>query len=133
VADRQTYAGNSRGLTELYDRTTFKAGEENLTIENNTFTSQRLQDSGIYILLSSKERYYLFPALRTRNTSRKELFLKQYYFAPGFRANIPFSEMDKGLYDVALIRQQGDQTGILFQNQKVRVKETKKKTVKVNW
>ena len=133
VADRQTYAGNSRGLTELYDRTTFTPGKENLIIENSTFTSQRLQDSGIYVLLSSKDRYYLFPAKRARNTSRKELFLKQYYFAPGFRADIPFSEMDKGLYDVALIRQQGDQTGILFQNQKVKVNETKKNKVKVNW
>src|SRR5690606_31911211 len=70
LADRQTYAGNSRGLTDLYDRTTFTPGNENLIIENSTFTSQRLQDSGIYILLSSKDRFYLFPAKRTRNTSR---------------------------------------------------------------
>lgn len=133
LADRQTYAGTSRGLTELYENTSFKPGKENLIVENSTFTSQRLQDSGIYILLRSKERFYLFPALRTRNTSRKELFLKQYYFAPGFRADIPFYEIDKGIYDVALIRQQGEQTGILFQNQKVRVYETKKNKVKVNW
>ncbi|MCE7066783.1 hypothetical protein [Dyadobacter sp. CY326] len=133
LADRQTYAGNSRGMTELFDNSSFKAENDNYVVENSTFTSQRLQDSGVYILLSSKNRFYLFPASRTRNTSRKELFLKQYYFAPGFRAEIPYSKMKKGLYDVGLVRVQGEQTAILFQNQKVQVKETKENKAKVNW
>jgi hypothetical protein len=133
LADRQTYAGVSRGMTELYNNSTFKAGKDNFVVENSGFTSQRLQDSGVYILLRSKDRFYLFPASRTRNTSRKELFLKQYYFAPGFRAEIPYSQVKKGLYDVALVRKLGDETGILFANQKVQVKETKENKVKVNW
>lgn len=133
VADRQNYAGSSRGMVDLYDKTTITADTASIKVINTSFTSQRLQDSGVYVLLSSDKCYYIFPALRTRNTSRKQLFLKQYYFAPGFYADIPFSEMDKGIYKVALIRQQGDETGILFKDQRVKVKESRKKEVKVNW
>lgn len=133
IADRQNYAGSSRGMVDLYDKTKFTTDTASIKITNSTFTSQRLQDSGVYVLLSSEKCYYIFPALRTRNTSRKQLFLKQYYFAPGFYADIPFSEMDKGTYKVALIHQQGDQTGILFKDQRVTVKEMRKKEVKVNW
>ena len=133
VADRQGYAGSSRGLIDLYDHTSFKKTASEFKVENKTFTSQRLQDSGVYILLRSKDRYYVFPAYRTRNKSRKELFLKQYYFAPGFHAEIPFSQMDQGLYDVALIRQEGEQTSILFRNAKINVPKTEKNKVKVNW
>ncbi|GGM81174.1 hypothetical protein GCM10010967_11240 [Dyadobacter beijingensis] len=133
IADRQNYAGSSRGMVDLYDKTTFSPDTASLKIHNSTFTSQRLQDSGVYILLSSDKCYYIFPALRTRNTSRKQLFLKQYYFAPGFYADIPFSEIDKGTYKIALIRQQGSETGILFKGRTVTVKESLKKEVKVNW
>jgi hypothetical protein len=133
IADRQNYAGSSRGMTELYDHTTFSVGKDVLNVGNTSFTSQRLQDSGVYILLSSSECYYIFPAVRTRNKSRKELFLKQYYFAPGFHAEIPFSEMEKGTYRIALLRQQGEETGILFKDQKIKVSQNKKNSVKVNW
>jgi len=133
IADRQNYAGSSRGMVDLYDKTTFTTDTASIRVTNTSFTSQRLQDSGVYVLLSSDECYYIFPALRTRNTSRKQLFLKQYYFAPGFYADIPFSEMDKGTYRVALLHQQGNETGILFKDQRVTVKESHKKEVKVNW
>lgn len=133
IADRQTYAGSSRGLIQLYDQTSFKKGIDTYKVENKVFTSQRLQDSGIYVLFKSKDRYYIFPALRTRNKSRKELFLKQYYFAPGFEGDIPFTKMAKGTYNVALIRQEGAQTGIFFKNQKVVIPKTKENKVKVNW
>jgi hypothetical protein len=75
----------------------------------------------------------VFPAERTRNKSRKQLFLKQYYFAPGFHADIPFYKMEKGMYNVALLRQDGDRTGILFKNVKVEIPEVKADKVKVNW
>ena len=84
-------------------------------------------------MLRSKDRYYIFPTYRNRNKSRKEIFLKQYYFAPGFHVEIPFWEMDKGTYEVALIRQEGDKTGILFQGEKVNIPETKQIKAKVNW
>jgi len=133
IADRQFYAGNSRALTELYASTKFEKTKNALKIDNVSFKSQRLQDSGIYILLSSDKRFYIFPTARARNTNRKELFLKQYYFAPGFHADIPFSELEKGDYKVAIIRQQGDETGILFQQDKISVEAVSQNKVKVNW
>ncbi|CAG5069425.1 hypothetical protein DYBT9623_02161 [Dyadobacter sp. CECT 9623] len=134
IADRQTYAGSSRGLVELFDQTTFKKSPNQLSVENSVFSSQRLQDSGVYILLSSKKRFYIFPAYRSRNKSRKELFLKQYYFSRGFYVDIPFTEpLEKGTYDIALIRQDGDRTGILFKNQKVTIDGIKDNNVRVNW
>jgi hypothetical protein len=135
IADRQGFAGDSQLLTELYAQTQFQKQKESLIVSNTSFTSQRLQDSGIYILLSSKDRYYVFPAFRSRNKNRKELFLNQYYFAPGFRADVNFKEaqLDKGEYKIAIIRQQGEQTGILFKNDKLTVTETYKNETKVNW
>ena len=133
ISERQNYAGSSRGLTDLYDKTTFVKTDKTFNIENVSFKSQRLQDSGVYVLLRSKDRYYIFPTYRNRNKSRKEIFLKQYYFAPGFHVEIPFWEMDKGTYEVALIRQEGDKTGILFQGEKVNIPETKQIKAKVNW
>jgi len=133
IADRQQYAGNSRALTELYSSITFEKKKNALLVKNNSYKSQRLQDSGIYILLSSDKRFYVFPTSRSRNTNRKELFLKQYYFAPGFHTEIPFSELDKGQYKVAIIRQQGDETGILFQQDKITVETSGQNKVKVNW
>jgi len=133
IADRQGYAGNSRALMELYASTKFEKTKNKLVVRNTGFKSQRLQDSGIYILLSSDDRFYVFPTSRSRNTNRKELFLKQYYFAPGFYAEIPFSELEKGNYKVAIIRQQGDETGILFQQDKIAVDAVSQDKVKVNW
>lgn len=133
IAGRQNYAGTSRGMVQLFDQTTFKKEVTSLRIENNSFTSQRLQDSGIYILMKSKDRYYIFPTVRDRNKSRKQLFLKQYYFAPGFHADIPFYTLDKGTYDVALLRQDGEQTGILYKNVRVEIPEAAENKIKVNW
>ncbi len=133
ISDRQGYAGSSRALTELYAGTSFEKTPKSLLVKNTGFTSQRLQDSGIYVLLSSDKRFYVFPTHRTRNNNRKELFLKQYYFAPGFHADIPFSSLDKGNYKVAIIRQQGDETGILFKNDKISVDNVTQDKVKVNW
>jgi hypothetical protein len=135
LADRQGYAGESRLLTELYEQTTFTKGATSLRANNKSFTSQRLQDSGVYILLSSKDRFYVFPAYRLRNTNRKELFLKQYYFAPGFNADVSYAveSLKAGEYKIGIIRQQGDQTGILFKGDKVSIQETTQTKVKVNW
>lgn len=133
IADRQGYAGNSRALMELYASTKFEKSKNRLIVKNAAFKSQRLQDSGIYILLSSNNRFYVFPTSRSRNTKRKELFLKQYYFASGFSAEIPFSELEKGNYKVGVIRQQGDETGILFQQDKISVDAVSQNKVKVNW
>jgi hypothetical protein len=133
IADRQSYAGNSRALTELYGSIKFKKTGKSLIVDNASYISQRLQDSGIYILLSSDNCFYVFPTHRSRNNNRKELFLKQYYFAPGFHADIPFSEIEKGEYKVGIIRQQGDETGILFQQDKITVDHVTKNKVKVNW
>lgn len=133
IADRQSYAGNSRALTELYAATTFEKTKTSLIVKNSSLKSQQLQDSGIYIILSSDHRFYVFPTSRSRNTNRKELFLKQYYFAPGFTGEIPFYTLEKGSYKVGIIRQQGDETGILFMQDKIAVDNVEQNKVKVNW
>jgi hypothetical protein len=136
IADKQGFAGDTRMLTELYSQSSFKSvGDSALIFSNKRFTSQRLQDSGIYLLLSSKDRFYIFPGYRSRNTNRKELFLNQYYFAPGFKSDISFPTegVAKGDYKLGIIRQQGEQTGILFRNDRITVKESGNSKIKVNW
>ncbi|CAG5002852.1 hypothetical protein DYBT9275_02980 [Dyadobacter sp. CECT 9275] len=135
LADKQGYAGTTNGLPELYAQTQFDISKTGISVKNNKFSSQRLQDSGIYILLSSDKRFYVFPAYRTRNRNRKQLFIKQYYFAPGFHSDIFFAEnqIEKGDYKIGLIRQQGDDTSILFKDKTVHIPETISEKIKVNW
>jgi hypothetical protein len=135
LADRQGFAGDTRALTELATETRITAYKGAFTIRNTSFVSQRLQDSGIYFLLSSKDRFYVFPAYRSRNKNRKELFLKQYYFEPGFYTDVSYqeSELPEGEYKVGIIRQQGEKTGILSNIGSIMVTETRSNAKKVNW
>ncbi len=133
VASRQSFAGRTAGLTPLFQATTIQPTETSIKIRNSTYQSQLLQDSGVYFVVSSARRYYLYPAYRQRNTNRKQLFLKQAYFAPGFHADIPFAELDPGSYALGMVWQQGEQVGILMQRDSIQVRAVAKKTIKTNW
>lgn len=133
VATRQQLAGTTTGLAELYDQTSFQPTKSAIQLRNDQYTSQLLQDSGVYILLSSKNRYYLYPAYRTRNTNRKQLFLKQHYFAPGFGVDIPFGEIEAGRYAVGLVRQQGERVGIYFGKDSITTKAVEQEIIRKNW
>lgn len=133
VASRQSFAGRTAGLTQLFQSTTVQPTDSSIRIKNTTYKSQLLQDSGVYFVLSSARRYYLFPAYRQRNTNRKQLFMKQMYFAPGFYSDIPFAELDPGTYALGMVWQQGEQVGILMQRDSIQVRAVEKKTIKTNW
>ncbi|WP_247235049.1 hypothetical protein [Telluribacter sp. SYSU D00476] len=133
VASRQQFAGTTRGLVELYNQTTIQPTNDAIQVRNEQYTSQLLQDSGVYILLSSKNRYYLYPAYRTRNTNRKQLFLKQHYFASGFGVDIPFGEIEAGRYAVGLVRQQGERVGIYFGKDSITTKAVEQEIIRKNW
>lgn len=133
VASRQSFAGRTAGLTPLLQATTVQPTQTSIQIRNSTYQSQLLQDSGVYFVVSSARRYYLYPAYRQRNTNRKQLFLKQAYFAPGFHADIPFAELDPGSYALGMVWQQGEQVGILMQRDSIQVRAVAKKTIKTNW
>lgn len=135
IASRQSFAGQTRGLTQLFSQTTITADSttKSLQIQNAYYDSQRLLDSGVYIVLSSSQRYYLFPTLRNRNTGKKQLFLQQMYFAPGFQAHIPFAELDSGKYAVGLFSQQGDNTGVILGKDSVLISPDALKKITTNW
>ncbi len=133
TASRQSFAGNTAGLTELSQGTTVKQTSQSLKISNANYADQRLQDSGVYVVLSSAKRYYLFPALRRRNTNRKQLFLHQAYFAPGYFADIPFSEVEKDRYALGLLWKQGDRVGILMGKDSITTQHVEQKRIRTNW
>jgi hypothetical protein len=133
VASRQSFAGRTAGLTQLFQATAVMPTETSIKIRNTTYKSQLLQDSGVYFVLSSARRYYLFPAYRQRNTNRKQLFLQQAYFAPGFYSDVSFAELDPGAYALGIVWQQGEQVGILMQQDSIQVRAVEKKTIKTNW
>lgn len=133
VASRQSFAGQTRGLTGLFSQTTIKTDSVSLQVHTSSFDSQRQVDSGIYIVLSSPKRFYLFPTLRNRNTGRKQLFLEQMYFEPGFSTTIPFAEVDSGRYAVGIVSQQGDETGIYIGKDSVLVTPVTLKKISTNW
>lgn len=135
IASKQSFAGQTRGLTQLFSQTTIQAdtATKSIQIRNTSFESQRQLDSGIYIVLSSPKCYYLFPTQRNRNTGRKQLFLEQMYFEPGFQASLPYAEIDSGRYAVGLVAQQGDDTGIYFGKDSVLVTPAALKKITTNW
>ncbi len=133
IASRQAFAGQTAGLTNLIQATTVQPTPTSIEIRNATYKSQLLQDSGVYFVLSSARRYYLFPAYRQRNTNRKELFLKQAYFAPGFHSNIPFAELEPGSYALGIVWQQGERVGVLMNRDSVVVRQVPNNTIKTNW
>ena len=135
TASRQSFAGRTAGLTQVFSATTVRPTPTSIEIRNTTYSSQLLQDSGVYFVLSSPRRYYLYPAYRQRNTNRKRLFLKQAYFAPGFYSEIPFAdaELDPGTYALGMVWLQGDQVGILMRRDSIQVRAVEKTTIKTNW
>lgn len=133
IADQQGYAGVTNNLATFYSKINFQKTAVSLNVDNETYASTSLQDGGVFIILSSKDRFYLYPAYRTRNKSRKELFLKQHYFASGFYADLPFSEIDKGTYKMGIIKQSGEEIGIYLPKNNIIIPEVKAKKIKVNW
>ena len=133
AASRQSFAGSTAGLTELSQATTIQQIAENIEIRNTSYSNQRLQDSGVYFVLSSAKRYYLFPADRRRNTNRKQLFLHQTYFAPGFYADIPLYKVEKGKYAVGILWKQGEQVGILMGKDSLTTREVERPKIRTNW
>jgi hypothetical protein len=132
-ADSLRVAGQEEGLGAIWEQTRVSTSATDLEVRNSQYSSQLLQDSGVYVLLSSAARYYLYPTYRTRNTNRKQLFLRQQYFAPGFGVDIPYAELDSGRYAVGLVWQRGGQTGILFQKDSVTTLAVKQVDIQKNW
>ncbi len=133
VASRQAFAGQTAGLMNVFRATTINQTAESIQIENSSYNNQRLQDSGVYFVLSSEKRYYLFPALRGRNTNRKKLFLEQVYFAPGFQLTIPFSEIEKGTYALGMVWVQGERVGVMMGRDSINSRKVLKKPIRTNW
>ncbi|TDB64436.1 hypothetical protein [Arundinibacter roseus] len=132
-ASQSQTAGDTAGIKTMFAATAIRQGTQSIDIQNNTYISNRLQDSGVYILLSSAERYYLFPTNRSRNTNRKQLLLHQQYFAPGFSSSIPFAEIKPGTYALGMVWQQGEKTGIVMGKDSIDSKQVLTKTIRTNW
>ncbi len=127
------YAGDTAQMSLIYRNSVISADSVSINISSATYRSQRLQDSGIYLLLMSKDRFYLYPTLRNRNHSRKTLFFDQQYFEAGYHNEIPMQEMDPGQYRLGMVWQQGKRVGIQFQPDSVTVLAVKEKVVHTNW
>lgn len=136
-AQSEGSAGNVGGIKQIAAQTVFSVMVKNdstvIEVKNDTYRGQRLQDSGVYILLSSANRYYLYPGYRGSNRSKKDLFLRQQYFAPGFVSDIPFSELDPNKYALGMVLQKGDSTGIYMTGDSILVTKSKRVGVKTNW
>ncbi len=131
--------GNVPQVKTIQQNTRVQVVGKEIRIANSSYRNQRLQDSGVYILLCSAERYYLLPTYRTRNTNRKQLFFRQQYFANGFHAEIPLGgqedgDIAAGEYQVATVYQQGDQMGMLLHTQTITVPQlAASEKIKTNW
>lgn len=132
-ADKNGFAGDTAQMDRIYKNTGISSDSAAIFISNQTYRSQRLQDSGVYVVLNSEDRFYLYPTYRRRNPSRKTLFLKQQYFEAGFSNNISMEGMAPGNYRLGIIWQQGDKTGIQFHSDSIKVYEVKNNAVHTNW
>ncbi|ODS81877.1 MAG: hypothetical protein ABS46_10370 [Cytophagaceae bacterium SCN 52-12] len=131
-----TASGNLPYVRELARDTQVSAGKSSISVVNDNYQSQRLQDSGAYLLLSNSDRYFLLPTFRERNRNRKQLFFRQQYFAPGFSSEHTFGELGlrPGSYRYALVLQKGDSTGIMMYKDSLTISEfTRTEGIKTNW
>lgn len=129
-------SGNLSELQQIFQDTKVVADQTSITVQNSNNTSQRLQDSGVYLLLSGPDRYYLLPTFRERNRNRKQLFFRQRYFAPGFYSNHTFDELElkPGNYGYGLVLQKGDSTGIMMSKDSLLVRAyLPAERIKTNW
>jgi hypothetical protein len=127
------HAGTPTGMNQLLAETKLEQDEKAIHISNARFVSQRLQDSGVYIILVSAKRYYLFPTYRQRNANRKQLFLDQAYFSPGFSYDIPYSELQKDTYAWGIVWQHGKSVGIQMSNDSIRSRHGNAQSIRTNW
>lgn len=97
------------------------------------FKSQLLQDSGVYLLLSSTKRDYLLPAIRYRNPSRKEILLEQKYFKAGFTIPIPFGEIAQGSYGITYLYQEGPTLHHFASNDSLEIPRFTAQSIQTNW
>lgn len=129
-------AGNLPSVETLRAETQVATTENEVIVRNSTYRSQRLQDSGVYLLLSGDERYYLLPTYRNRNQSRKQLFFHQQYFSPGFHSEHSYDvlEIKPGKYAYGLVLQKGDSTGLIMYPDTLIVPEyTRSPRIETNW
>lgn len=133
AASEKGIAGDTSGMHSIWATSTIATDTASITITNPTYASQQLQDNGVYMVLASQDRYYLYPTYRDRNTSRKTLFINQHYFAPGFRNQILMAELVPNQYRVGLVQQRGNQVGIVFQQDSVTVQPSTLQKVQTNW
>jgi hypothetical protein len=128
--------GNLPSLQQISESTQVVADENSVEVVNTSYRSQRLQDSGVYLLLSGSDRYYLLPTFRERNQNKKQLFFRSQYFAPGFRSDHTFDELEinPGKYGYAFILQKGDSTGVLMAKDSLLVRPYRQsERIKTNW
>lgn len=129
-------AGNLHSVRDLMESTDVSVAGDRILVSNTTDPSQRLQDSGVYLLLSNHDRYYLLPTFRERNRNRRQLFFRQRYFAPGFRSEHTFGELElkPGPYGYGLVLQRGDSTGIAMYSDSLTIPEyAQMERIKTNW
>lgn len=132
----QKSSGNLNSLGAVLNQTDVSVDSDRIVVDNTTDRSQRLQDSGVYLLLSNEDRYYLLPTSRERNRNRKQLFLRQQYFAPGFHSEHTFDELElvPGSYGYGLILQKGDSTGVMMAGDSLVIPDYKPgEKIKTNW
>ena len=134
TADR--VSGNLQAVERVRANTEVTATDSGILVNNSTYRSQRLQDSGVYLLLSGNDRYYLLPTYRERNRSRKQLFFQQQYFSPGFSTEQSYDVLDikPGKYGYGLVLQKGDSTGLLMYPDTLIIPEYNKgQRIETNW
>lgn len=69
----------------------------------DSFPVLGLREEGAYLVARSPQRMYLFSTQQSLSGSRKGLFLFRHLFGPGFTAQVPETDLDRGQYELSVL------------------------------
>ncbi|GAB3339272.1 hypothetical protein GCM10027299_52090 [Larkinella ripae] len=93
-----------------------------------------LRDEGSYLMARSAQRTYLFPVKQNRSRSPRGWFWPLRVFSPGFVAEIPEMELERGRYQLFMVMVESDQSlEIHPTGQRIFASGVRYKRPKSNW
>ncbi|GAB3956860.1 hypothetical protein GCM10028805_47900 [Spirosoma harenae] len=102
-------------------------------IESTLLSTERVNDSGLYLLARSDKRSYLFPVRQNQQSIKRAGFKPTNLFTTGFRAEISPEGMINGVYPLFVLRVWNGKANLYPTNKTIEATGETTATLKKNW
>ena len=98
-----------------------------------SYQAQGLGDDGLYLIMRSKSRVYVFPAKRLRNGGFENLLNFETYFKDEAIVRVPYIETKPDFYRLYLLEKIYGKTKIFPTDKIIRMRASNDKIIQSNW